>query len=57
MNDKRFSYLIGLITLVSWVLYFLYYSFLYKSEKMIEGIIFIVIIVSLHMIITKIYFR
>ncbi|MFD2925274.1 hypothetical protein [Halobacillus naozhouensis] len=57
MEDKNFFYILGGVSYVSWPLYFLLYSSEYTTQKIIEGITFISVVMIIYFAITVFYFR
>lgn len=57
MKEKHFFYLIGSVSFMAWILYFLLYSSLYSNREIIEALVFVSVVVLVYFIITVIYFR
>lgn len=57
MEDKKFFYMLGGVSYVSWPLYFLLYFHKYTTGEIIEALIFITIVMICYFIITMLYFR
>jgi|GEM_PF-6535849 len=57
MENRKFMYWLGVVPIVSWLLYFLGYSNKYKTEKIVEAAILIVILTVVYYISVMLYFK
>ncbi|MGP4075539.1 hypothetical protein [Halobacillus sp. K22] len=57
MEDRKFMYWLGVIPIVSWVLYFLGYANKYKTEKILEAVILVLILTVVYYISALLYFK
>lgn len=56
-KDEVFHYLIASIALISWVLYFLFYSHLYTIEEIKSGITFICLAAPFYALCVFFYYK
>ncbi|WP_161628807.1 hypothetical protein [Thalassobacillus devorans] len=57
MRDKTFFNLLGAVTYLSWLLYFLLYYHAYTNSEIVEAVIFISVAMIIYFATTFFYFR
>ncbi|MCA1009165.1 hypothetical protein [Halobacillus halophilus] len=57
MEDRKFMYWLGTVPIISWLLYFLGYSYKYKTDKIVEAVILIIILTVVYYISVLLFFK